>query len=123
MGFRDLRAVAAQAVHRAMADSALLLRGAEDPVAVTVRVFSKPMDVGELLGGGLSARAYATLSDAALHAVFLDPATVPQKGDILSCVPGEAYKLVVRVKPDGPTIVWEVTQLNAAEAAGLPVPA
>ena len=122
MGFRDLRATVAKAVHRAMADPALLLRGSEEPVAVTARVFSKPMDVGELIGGGLSARAYATLSDAALHAIFLDPAVTPQKNDILSCVPGEAYRLVVQVKPDGPTIVWEVSQLTDLQAAGLPVP-
>jgi hypothetical protein len=117
---QQARQDARRTLHAEASRPALLIIGSDDPVDVTVRIHERQMWVGDI--PGIDA---ARFHDTQIHIRFwLDElAGVPPRNAKVSVADGEAYLLAEALDPHGDTIDVAATQLSAADAAGLPLPA
>jgi len=119
--FRDIVNKARRDLHEHMKVPALYLANASAaPLPVDVRDHTKFVITGQEAGNSASAE----MSDSTPRILFfIDQLANARHGAIFSFAPGEAYRVERTTPPNGITRFAEVTQLSAAEAAGLPVPA
>lgn len=118
---RHIRNKARRDLHVAMQVPAYYYEGkVEDGYfPITVRLNSKPQDVGDIQGTGFN---YATINETANIAKFLRDELTPIRNAIISVAPDEAYAVDNVFPPNGITIFAEVKRLSAAECAGLDYP-
>jgi hypothetical protein len=114
------RQEARRSLHQEMSVPALLIIGSADPVAVTVRVHQRHAFTGDIPG-----LETARMHDIEIHLRFwLDELDgVPPRNAIVSVADGVGYRLAEAERPYGDTVDVTATQLAAAEAVGLPLPA
>lgn len=131
MGWRDTRKAARAVVHATMKVSAILLSElGEDSNTnnilgqLTVRVHEKQTKIGDQAGTSLSTaeRAEAVPTIVFWRDELTAIAVTLTRNMVVSVAEGEAYN-IDRVWPhDQETIKCDVTRLDAADSAGLPLP-
>lgn len=105
-------------IHREASVPALYVVGNNAPVAVSVRRQTHVTRTGDIPG--------LETVEVSVETVFLrflvDELPLPKRGAIVSIVAGEAYRIDHSLPQYGVTVDAAVTRLDAAEAAGLPLP-
>lgn len=90
------------------------------PLQLNVRVSSRIADTGDM---GSRTKGYAAVSEITPRIIFfLEDLADARNGATFSIEEGEAYRVERTEPPNGITRTAQVTQLSAAEAAGLPLP-
>jgi hypothetical protein len=106
-------------IHREASVPALYILAPADPVPVTVRRQTRVNKTGDIPG--------LETAEVSVETAFLrflrEELAQPKRGAIVSVAEGEAYRIDHALAPHGITIDAAVTQLDAAEATGLPLPA
>lgn len=118
---RDIKRRARMDLHnRAKVPALYIAPEGGDPVPVTVRVFDKFQTLGDIKG---TISQYAEFDDNVPRMIFMRAdLPSPKRQGVFSIEVGEAYRLDSAMAADDITVTWHVVKLDAADAAGLPVP-
>ena len=128
MGLREIKDAARRSLHQAMQVPAYYIEDIDlpsDPVPCTVRVHTKQAPLGEVKGTSFD---YAERHENLPRIIFLiDEVPAPRNLSAVTITDPatgvqEAYRVDNREPPDGITVSAMVTQMTAAEYAGLPFP-
>lgn len=117
---RQVRRVARRQLHEALRLAAVYIApdGTPSPTVIGVRLHGRTEPVGEIRAQGFAER----LEDVTRAIFWLEEVT-PERGAIISLLPGEAYEVEAIGPTDDQTVTAEVARLSKNQTEGLPVPA